>query len=82
MKYTGTYTENLSSLERKILGIIYIAENPRTCLHSHSTPHVMVEASPPSHVIKFIDSTRLYTANEEPVKILYKCLVPIYVFPE
>ncbi len=22
------------------------------------------------------------TANEEPVKILYKCLVPIYVFPE
>jgi hypothetical protein len=22
------------------------------------------------------------TANEGPVKILYKCLVPIYVFPE
>jgi hypothetical protein len=24
----------------------------------------------------------MYAANEEPVKILYKCLVPIYVFPE
>jgi hypothetical protein len=23
-----------------------------------------------------------YTANEGPGKILYKCLVPIYVFPE
>ncbi len=23
-----------------------------------------------------------YTANEGPVRILYKCLVPIYVFPE
>jgi len=23
-----------------------------------------------------------HTANERPVKILYKCLVPIYVFPE
>ncbi len=23
-----------------------------------------------------------FTANEGPVKILYKCLVPIYVFPE
>ncbi len=23
-----------------------------------------------------------YTANEGPVKILYKCLVPIYVYPE
>ncbi len=25
---------------------------------------------------------RLYTANEGPVRIQYKCLVPIYVFPE
>jgi hypothetical protein len=24
----------------------------------------------------------MYAANEEPVKILYKCLVPIYVFTE
>ncbi len=24
----------------------------------------------------------IYTANEGPVKILYKCLVAIYVFPE
>jgi hypothetical protein len=24
----------------------------------------------------------LYTANEGPVKIQYKCLVPLYVFPE
>ena len=24
----------------------------------------------------------MYAANEEPVKILCKCLVPIYVFPE
>jgi hypothetical protein len=24
----------------------------------------------------------LYTANEGPVRIQYKCLVPIYVFPE
>jgi hypothetical protein len=24
----------------------------------------------------------VYTANEGPVKILYKCLGPIYVFPE
>ncbi len=23
-----------------------------------------------------------HTANEAPVKIIYKCLVPIYVFPE
>jgi hypothetical protein len=23
-----------------------------------------------------------YTANEGPVRIQYKCLVPIYVFPE
>ncbi len=28
------------------------------------------------------DAYRLYTANEGPVKIQYKCLVPIYVFPE
>jgi hypothetical protein len=27
-------------------------------------------------------SFRLYTANEGPVRIQYKCLVPIYVFPE
>jgi hypothetical protein len=26
--------------------------------------------------------TDLYTANEGPVRIPYKCLVPIYVFPE
>jgi hypothetical protein len=24
----------------------------------------------------------LYTANEGPVRVQYKCLVPIYVFPE
>ncbi len=24
----------------------------------------------------------LYTANEGPLRILHKCLVPIYVFPE
>jgi hypothetical protein len=24
----------------------------------------------------------LYSANEEPVRIQYKCLVPIYIFPE
>jgi hypothetical protein len=25
---------------------------------------------------------QVYTANEGPVRIQYKCLVPIYVFPE
>jgi hypothetical protein len=29
-----------------------------------------------------ISKVILYTANEGPVRIQYKCLVPIYVFPE
>ncbi len=35
--------------------------------------------------MKYSDSSRRqgrYTANEGPVRIQYKCLVPIYVFPE
>ena len=29
-----------------------------------------------------VSDIALYTANEGPVRIQYKCLVPIYVFPE
>ncbi len=29
-----------------------------------------------------LNKTSIYTANEGPVRIQYKCLVPIYVFPE
>ncbi len=31
-----------------------------------------------AHFVRF----REYTVNEGPVRIQYKCLVPIYVFPE
>jgi hypothetical protein len=31
---------------------------------------------------KYFIKLELCTANEGPVKIQYKCLVPIYVFPE
>ncbi len=30
----------------------------------------------------FLSSLALYPANEGPVRIQYKCLVPIYIFPE
>jgi hypothetical protein len=39
---------------------------------------VHVQGSPCLHVNPFVP----HTANEGPVKILYKYLVPIYVFPE
>jgi hypothetical protein len=29
-----------------------------------------------------LPNRQLYTANEGPMRIQYKCLVPIYVFPE
>jgi hypothetical protein len=29
-----------------------------------------------------LEDLGIYTANEVPVDIQYKCLVPIYVFPE
>jgi hypothetical protein len=29
-----------------------------------------------------LEDLGIYTANEGPVRIQYKCLVPVYVFPE
>ncbi len=45
----------------------------------------MAQCKPPSKYLlmrKFfiLDLRELYTANEGPVRIQYKCLVPIYVF--
>jgi glycerol uptake facilitator-like aquaporin len=34
------------------------------------------------HLTNAYNKHRLYTANKGPVRIQYKCMVPIYVFPE
>ncbi len=44
--------------------------------------HSAVKVRAAKQETKFSWFYLLYTANEGPVRIQYKCLVPIYVFPE